>query len=157
MPEPAISVILLDPYHPVTGLLVPFVAQRMREVAEAFFVELSPDTYVREIMVRLWNRDPRVMVVALCDPKGNVVGHGVATIETDGINSWCFVSQVKADGNVGDAVHQALEMANEWARQAGCRLMLMATGRSERAWERAYGFKVDRRIMSREIISSQKG
>ena len=32
MPEQVISVIPLDPYHHVTGLLVPFVAQRMREM-----------------------------------------------------------------------------------------------------------------------------
>lgn len=147
----AVSLIIVDPYDPVSGLLVPLIAQRMLEQARLHAQELDPEQLVKSTMTRLWQKDPTLAILAFVDEKGVCVGHCVATIETDGTNKWIFVSQVKADGNVGDAVARAIEVADKWGNENGCKIMLMATGRSEKAWERKYGFKLSRRIMDRQI------
>lgn len=147
----AVSVVRVDPYDPVTGLLVPIISQRMLEMARLHCTELDPEQLVKSTMVKLWARDPAIGVLAFVDEKGVCVGHCIASMETDGRNRWVFVSQVKADGNVGDAVARAIEVADQWGRDNGATMMLMATGRSEKAWERKYGFKLSRRVMDRKI------
>lgn len=147
----AVSVVRVDPYDPVTGLLVPIISQRMLEMARAVAHEFDPEQLVKSTMVKLWAHDPTIGVLAFVDEKGQCVGHCVASIESDGVNRWVFVSQVKADGNVGDAVSRAIEVADKWGKDNGCTWMLMATGRSEKAWEKKYGFKLSRRVMARQI------
>lgn len=151
MPD-AVLVVLVDPYDPVTGLLVPAVAQRILAFSREHFCELDPEMYARNIMGRLWARDPRVAVGALVEAAtSKVVGHAVATIEEDGRNRWVFISQCKADGNVGDAVKRAILLADQWGRAQGATQMVMSTPRADAAWKRKYGFDTMRHLMIRKL------
>lgn len=149
-----VLVVLVNPYDKLTGLLVPVVAQRILDFAQQHFNELNPESYTRVVMSRLWANDPRIAVAALVEAGTcKVVGHGVATIEEDGANKWVFVSQCKADGNVGDAIQRAIKMAEEWGAAQGATKMVMSTPRSDAAWKRKYGFDTMRHLMIRQIGS----
>ncbi len=147
----AAKVVPLDPYDPVIGLLVPFVTQRMLDFAREYAHEVDPVTLVQDYMVRLYQRDPNVMILVVVNEKGNPVGHCAASIQTDGKNRWVFVSQLRLDENVGDARGEGLEMLDAWGRAAGCTKMLMATSRNEKPWERRFGFRTSRRVCEREL------
>lgn len=160
-----VHLIKLDPYDPHLGVLVPIVAKRITEFAREHMQELDPLGVTQSVMVPLWARDPSVLVLAMVNVEGSVVGHACVSINTDGVNHWVMVSQTQADGAVGDAVKRAIEYTHAWVRdEVNPRLMalgrnpvthmVMVTGRNEKAWERAYGFKLERRVMSREIGKS---
>lgn len=157
-----VHLIRLDPYDPNLGVLVPIVAKRIAEFAREHDKELDPVSVVQAVMVPLWNRDPFVIVLAMVNTEGMVVGHAVAAVNTDGVNNWLTVSQTQADGAVGDAVKRAIKYAKRWADdEINPRLvaagrqpmtqMVMVSGKNEKAWERAYGFRVRRRVMVRDL------
>lgn len=149
-----IHVLSIDPYHKTTGLLIPTVAQRIHQTAEEHFEEMSPLAFVRMVMSRLWVQDPTILVLVLWDEeKQAVVGHGIATVETDGTNRWVYVGQVRADGNVGDSVKLMIQWADKWGQSFGCKKMVMATSRSDTAWHRKYGFSTMRHLMLRNLGS----
>lgn len=139
--------VIVDPYDKGSSLLVPFVTQRMLAFAQDFIQETDGRAFVRGILSRLYAGDPRVRVIAFVKDSMTVVGHGVATIESDGVNAWVFVSQLKADDNVGNALDEALDMAKAWGVQFGATRLQMSTGRNERAWEKRLGFRTVRRVM----------
>ena len=147
-----VLVIPVDPFDLTTGLLVPQVAQRIRQFALDNYTEADPQFFASTIMARLFAGDPNVVVVALLEPTtAKVVGHGVATIETEGRRKWVFISQCKADGNVGDAIKRGIVWADQWGRERGATHMVMATPRSDTAWRRRYGFDVMRHLMIRPL------
>lgn len=155
----------LTPYDGKTGLLAPFVLERIRRMARERAQELDADQAVKNVGARFYAGDPSLLLLAFLDEKTQLVGHGVATVESDGTNSWVFVSQVGMDpGDWGDAVVQAMELADAWAQTFSERIlvprgqkpiqkMLMATHREERGWIRKYGFTSHRHIMSRDVGS----
>lgn len=157
-----VHLIPLDPYDPNLGVLVPIVAKRITEFAREHTPELDPVLQTRAVMVPLWAQDPFVLVLAMVNTEGSVVGHAVATINTDGLSHWIMVSQTQADGAVGDAVKRSIEYAGTWVAtkinpllhtrgQAPVTQMVMVTGRNEKVWERAFGFRLERRVMSRSL------
>ena len=159
-----VHIVRLDPYDPNLGLLVPIVAKRIIAFAKEYMGEMNPVLVTRAVMVPLWSQDPFTLLLALVSPEGLVVGHAVATVNTDGANYWVTVSQTQADGAVGDAVKRCIEYAEQWVEnevnpvlliqgRMPVKRMVMITSRNEKVWERAYGFKMDRRIMSRPIGS----
>lgn len=153
-----VLVVTVNPLDKTTGLLVPVVAQRILDTAEAHFDELDPHLYTSQMMTRLWAGDPDVLIVALVEEGTfKVVGHGVAEIAKHGPNCWVFVSQMKADQNVGDAVKRAILVADEWGKSRGAEKMVMATSRSDTAWRRKYGFLGMRHLMVRNIGSPLTG
>jgi len=158
-----VRLVPLSPYDGKTGLLLPFVLERIRRMARERASELDPDTAVANIGGRVYGQDPSIALLAFLNEKSELVGHAVATIETDGTNTWVFVSQVGMDpGDWGDAVVQAMEVADDWARRYSEQIliprgrkpverMLMATHRDDKGWIKRYGFKNHRTIMVRDI------
>lgn len=146
-----VSLVPVDPYHPVVGLLVPEISRRVQEFARTYVCELNPEQLARSIMSRLWLLDPAQAILAFVDEQGHVVGHSVATIESDGVARWVFVSQTRVDGDVGDAVGRAIEMADSWGQSVGATKLVMATHRSDTPWSKKYGFKIHRHLMVRDI------
>ena len=160
-----VHVVPLDPYHPTIGGLVPIVAQRIINFAKEFTPEFNPRLVAQAIMVPLWAQDGLIRVLAFVDDGGVVVGHAIASVQSDGVNHWVMVSQCQADHAVGDAVKRGIIDVSEWVKrtinpalaQQGKPLvtqMVMATGRNEKSWERAYGFRVKRRVMYRDIAGA---
>ena len=128
--------------------------------------ELDPVRVTQGIMVPLWSRDPGVLVLAMVNPEGTVVGHSCANIATDGINHWAVVSQTQADGAVGDAVKRAVARTREWVAQeinpalaargsAPVAFLSMVTGKNEKAWERDLGFRLERRVVACPLTPTQ--
>ena len=160
--EEPVSLVILDPYHPAIGVLTPIAARRIFDMATSHTQEIDATQQVKAIMTRLWAQDPTVAVVLMVDKNGVVVGHAVASIESDGVNSWVFISQTKADVAVGDAVDRCLALAESWAQEynrvrlipAGRRPvthLLMASHRSDLAWQRRMNFETVRHVMARQI------
>ena len=161
-----VTLLLIEPYHPVTGLLVPLVAQRILGLAQERQRERDPGKTARDILTRLYAGDLSLRILGFLDDKGVLVGHAVATIETDGVNHWMFIQQVKVDGDVGDAVGRGIEIGDQWATAVNPNLvargytpitkMVMATHRSDAAFQRKYLFTTDRHLMIREIGASKE-
>jgi len=168
MAAPKVRLVPLDPYDGKTGVLIPFVLDRIRTMALTHNREGDPDQAMVGIGSRVYNQDPSIKLVAFLDERSKLVGHAVASIETDGVRHWLFISQVGMDpGEWGDAVVRALEMADQWAqdfstayllprKKEPIREMLMATKRDDRAWQRKFGFQFLRYIMVREIGTKGK-
>ncbi len=151
MPEPTVQIVPIDPYDRITGLLVPYVTQRIIEMAGVVSPELEPSQVALAYMSRLFNRDPNVGVIALVETNGKVVGHAVASLESDGVKKWVHVGQCRADGNVGDAIKRAVEYADEWGKARGATHMTMSTSRVDTGWKRKFNFDVVRHLMIRDI------
>lgn len=159
----AVRLIPLAPYDGKTGLLIPFVLERIRTMARDRNGEMDPDQMVANIGRRVYGGDPSIALLGFLDEKSNLVGHAVASMETDGIETWVFISQVGMDpGNWGDAVIHAMETADRWAVWYSQEYlvprglkpiskMLMATHRDDKAWQRKYKFETHRVLMMREI------
>jgi hypothetical protein len=141
------------------------VLERVRKMARERAQELDADQATMNVGARFYSKDPSLLLLAFLDEKTQLVGHGVATVESDGTNSWVFVSQVNMDpGDWGDAVVQAMEVADRWAQTFSERIlvprgqkpiekMLMATHREERGWIKKYKFESHRTIMIRDVGS----
>lgn len=167
-PSPKAVPILVNPYDGKTGLLIPFILERIRKMAGERASELSPDRVMLNVGARVYAGDLMMALLAFLDEKGTLVGHALATIESDGVNSWVFVSQVGMDpGDWGDVIARAIGIAEAWARafseeqllprgRKPITEMLMATTRDDKAWQRRYGFKTRRYIMGRTIGKSEE-
>ena len=155
-----VAIVPINPYDK-TGLLLPFVVQRVDEFARQHADEMDPETFTRSIMARLCAGDPSLRLVAFVGAKGDVVGHALATVESFGPSKWCFIAQCRVEPGEGSSdptlVRRAIEDADAWAASQGISQMLMATPRSDEAWRRKYGFKTLRHVMSREIGSPIPG
>ena len=163
-----VHLIRLNPYDPNLGLLVPIVGKRIMEFAKEHNSELDPVAVTKAIMLPVWSQDPFTAVLAMVNPEGTVVGHAVASINTDGMNHWITVSQTQADGAVGDAVKRSIEYIEGWvetdinpllhaAGKPPIAEMVMVTGKNEKAWERDFGFKLKRRVLIRKLGKGEEG
>ena len=149
-----IALVPVNPYDK-SGFLMPFVVQRIAEFAQQHMHEIDPETWTRAIMSRLCAGDPSLLVLAFVGTKGDVVGHGVASIESFGPSRWAFIWQCRVEPGEGSAdptlVKRAIESVDQWAQGFGVTRMLMASPRSDEAWRRKYGFKTLRHVMEREV------
>lgn len=150
---PQIVVLPVDPLNGPTAMLLPFIAHRIFSMAAERAQELDPERFTRSFLARLWAGSPDVLILAFLEPSGKLVGHVTAEACTDGVKKWVFVSQTKADGNVGDAVKRALVMLDAWGKQFGATTMNMATHRDDAAWARKYGLEKSRSVYGRVIGS----
>jgi hypothetical protein len=156
---PQVVVLPVDPLNGPTAMLLPFIAQRIFSMANERMQELDPERMTRTLLTRLWAGDPGVLVLAMLEPSGKLVGHLTAEYCTDGVKKWIFVAQTKADGNVGDAVKRAILMLEQWAvsleqaQPVGVKVSLiaMATHRDDAAWARKYSFEKSRSVYIRPI------
>lgn len=155
--------VILDPYDGKTGLLLPFLLERVRDMAREHQPETDPTQVMANIGSRVYNGDSRIKVLAFVDDRGKLVGHAVAMIETDGRNHWLFVHQLRMDpGEWGDVVTRATKLAESWAQEYSEKalaprglppitLMVMATHRDDKAWHRKHGWATFRHVMKRDI------
>lgn len=150
---PQVLVLPVDPLNPPGSMLLPFISQRIFQMAEERAAETDAGQTTRSFMARLWARDPKTLVLMFLEPNGKLVGHVTAEICSDGVKTWVFCSQCKADGNVGDAVKRALLIIDEWAKQFGATNMTIATHRNDAAWQRKYGLENHRSVLLREVGS----
>lgn len=163
-----IHLVRLNPYDPNLGVLVPIVAKRVMGYAREHQKELDPVAATKAIMVPLWQGDPSVLVLAMVNEDGTVVGHAVGAVQSDGSHHSLVISQTQADGAVGDAVVRSLDFAREWVAtevnpvllQRGVRpvdKMVLVTGKNEKGWEKDYGFRLERRILALPLTTGEKG
>jgi len=147
-----VKVVRVDPYHPVAGLLMPQITQRMIEYSKQLSPELNAVIVTKELLLPVWAAAQGSLLLAFVDEKGAVAGHCLANITSieDGTRV-AFIHQLKADGNVGDALRLALETVEAFGRQHQVAAIVMTTSRSEKAWEKAAGFREYRRILVREL------
>lgn len=150
---PQVLVLPVDPLNPPSSMLMPFIVQRLYAMAEERAAETDAGQFTRSVVARLWARDPSLLVLIFLEPSGKLVGHVVAEMCGDGVKKWVFVSQCKADGNVGDAVKRTMLIVDEWAGKLGATNMTIATHRSDAAWQRKYGLETHRYVMLREVGS----
>ena len=146
-----VQIIPVDLFHPVTGLLFPFVIQRVRAFAEAHFSEVFPEAQAREVATRLAAGDKNTLVGAFISPDGRLIGHAVAVIQQNYGKKWVFVTQCKLDEPGGDAVTRGIRIIEDWGRAAGADLLIFETRRSDSSWVRAYGFKTMRHLMWKSL------
>jgi hypothetical protein len=159
---PQVVVLPVDPLNGPTAMLLPFISQRIYNMASERMAELDPRRFTQALMARLWAGDPAVLILAMLEPSGKLVGHLTAELCTDSVKKWIFVHQTKADGNVGDAVKRAITMLDQWAATlkdttapggVPVSLMTMATHRNDAAWQRKYGLETHRQVLMREVGS----
>jgi hypothetical protein len=158
---PQIAILPMDVLSGPTSMLTPFVAQRIFAMAEERMAELDPERFTRNVMTRLWAGDKTILVLVLLETTGKLVGHLVCELCSDGAKKWLFASQLKADGNVGDAVKRSILILDEWAKTltnfnppgVECNILTMATHRNDAAWQRKYGLENHRSVLMREIGS----
>ena len=158
---PQVLVLPLDPLNGPTAMVLPFVAKRIFDMASERMGELDPERLVRGVLARVFAGDRSILVLVFLDPTGKPVGHLVAEACSDGVKKWAFVSQTKADGNVGDAVRRAMLLVDEWAGSltdlaphgVPVTTMTMATHRDDAAWSRKYGLEKSRAVYTRAIGS----
>ena len=147
MPDPVVSIIPIQPLHPKLGKLVPFVAQRILDLASQVQPQFDPVVLTQAYLSRLYAGDATVAILAFVEDNGALVGHALAELQTDGIRRWVTVHQMKQDGNVGDAVQRALGELSSWGRAYGADVLEVVMSRDDQKWREKYGFtKVQYRV-----------
>ena len=161
-----VHLVRLNPYDPNLGVLVPIVSKRIMAYAQEHTRELDPVVVAKQVLVPLWQQDPGVLVLAMVSTEGTVVGHAVGAIQTDGGRHWIAVTQTQADGAVGDAVVRSLDHFQEWAQKEinptlvalgrhPVDKLTLVTGKNEKAWERDYGFRLERRVLTLSLTGEK--
>ena len=137
---------------PQAAIVFGLVTQRMLSFAQRYPSELRPEPMVRLWLARLCAKDPRFKVyVALNLDTGEVIGHCVGSIETNGVDTWLFCWQIEVDQSHTGIVDQIITVGSQWAKSQGATSILMATQIDPEFWKRRYGFESMRTVMSRQI------
>mgnify|MGYP001588865632 CR=1 FL=1 len=154
-----VKIVPVDPFHPITGLLFPFLLKRMEEFAKIHYGDslADPVRQVREIASEWLLGNPGVLVLALLTSEGRLVGHVATVMQQDAQSGkkWLFVLQCKLDEPGGDAISRAIKYGEDFARQRGASHLAFETKRSDSAWAKAYGFKVVRHIMVKSLNGNE--
>jgi hypothetical protein len=149
--------VVVDPLDPVTGMLFPFVVQRVVEFAREQHPEMNPQYVARQLLAQVVLGNDKVRLTAIVNPQGVIRGHVLASIQSDedpaSPQVWCYIFQAKADANVGDTLRNAVKglVDHPWLKKHGATHLLMSTGRNEKGWERAFGFRPLRHVMWRPL------
>jgi hypothetical protein len=150
-----IKIVPVDPFHPITGLLFPFILKRMTDFADIHYGDSlsDPRRQVRAVASELVLGNPGVLVLALLTSEGRLVGHVASIMQLDPQSGkkWLFVLQCKLDEPGADAISRAIQYGENFARQQGAVTLAFETRRSDSAWAKAYGFKVVRHIMTKDL------
>jgi len=141
------AILRLDPSDSTLAMLLPFLAERVRLYAAEHEPRIPAETYTAMVMGRLWARDPSLLALGIVDTdKGFLVGHVLAElitaqdIATGQSVRHVSIAQKRADGNVGDAVYQALDQAGVWGAANGASLLELRTKRDSREYEKRLGY-----------------
>jgi len=153
-----IKILQVDPFHPVTGLLFPFVLRRMQDFAKVHYADELADPY-RQVKVVASNviSGNAALMLAMVTPEGRLIGHVACIMQVDQESGkkWLFVLQCKLDEPGADAIQRAIEYGENYARGHGATSIAFETKRSDSAWAKAYGFKVVRHIMVKSLNGSE--
>ena len=151
-------VVRLDPANPGLSLLLPFLAERVRLFAEEYEPRVNPQSYSSLVMGRIWARDPTILALGLVDPeKGTLHGHVLAEmgvsrdLATGAEVKSAIVTQKRADGNVGDALYQAVEEAGVWAVTNGASVIALNTRKDSREWEKRLGYTHGHHVLFKKL------
>ena len=144
-----VQIVPVDVFNPVTGPLLPMVALRIRQFAEANFAGVLPPPRAARVGAIVAHRlvsqqalgAPNILIGAFITPDGRLIGHLVAVVQEEYGERWVFVTQCKLDEPAGDAVSRGIELVKRWGRSNGADSLFFETKRSDSAWVRAYGFK----------------
>lgn len=142
-----------EPLHPVYGGFGPTLTQRLLRFQESIDFEGDAGLFTRTTMAKLTAGDPSVLLLAVVEPAtAQVVGHCLATLERHGQKAWVFVWQCQLDKKQTEETRQELlSYLHTWGKAQGATQLLMCTHRSDKAWERKYGFTGKRVMMTQPI------
>lgn len=157
--------VVIEPYDPALGMLVPLVTQRIINFSQAHVPEVSAQETARVFLSRAMVLDPTIRLVAFVQDGGKCVGHAVATIETlDGTTTVAHVWQVHIDQAVDseEAVPQALDLLIQWAREYSEQVLVprgkapiskvkIETSRDAKGYIKKYGFERLRQVLIKTI------
>lgn len=149
MSKGQVRVIQADPYHPVLGVMMHPLAQRVIDYARVHAPETDPKAFARQYLPAIYLDDPSVLLLALVDEQATIVGHVLASMVGDGVNKWAVIVQYRADGSVGDAGLVALDFVQRWAEAAGTSTVVLTVRNEDDKWEKR-GFKTVRHVYLRE-------
>ena len=123
----SVRVVSLNPYHPVLGILISPMVQRIMDYARQHTPECDPLEVAKRFIVPIYMQEPTVLILGLVNDEATLVGHMVASLQNDGSKTWAQVSQYRADGNVGEAGLEALDVIKRWAQGAGASTLVLVT------------------------------
>ena len=146
-----IQAIAIDLSQPGHALLAAVAADRIRAFATQHDETTDPQALTATAMIQLWQRKPDVHVIVLTDPEKGVVGHLLAQMQ----GSVVVLVQAKADGDVGDAMKQAIVDAEAWGASRGATVAMFVTHRNAEAMKRWNpGYKVARTVFTKPLDGS---
>ena len=154
----SLKIVRLDPYHPVLGLLVPQVAQRLLDNTKQLGLEdEDSEATIHNTLSRLWSNDPTVLMLACIDSAGHVKGHAVASIE--GNNA--FLLQPRIDEPTDrDTIGDLIAIVDEWVKDYNKQVaelgrtiggLTLIAKRSDPKWAKKYGFETKYYVMVRDL------
>ncbi len=138
------------------------VAQCIRDYARVHGAAAEdPDLTTRQTMAALWQGSPDLLVLALVEDTGAVVGHLVAVHGKSGTKSTTVIQQVKATANVGDGIDRAAAQVEQWARSKGAQTSVLVTHRDPdksgpKKW-RDMGYEPTHTIMAKSLNGHHGG
>lgn len=123
------------PGHPLLGALA---ADRIRQFATEHDETVDPERLTRLVMAALWAGDPGTLVTVLVNPEtGSVVGHLLGELQSgSGGQTNLVLAQAKADGNVGEAMKDAIRQGEEWGAERGAKMSMFVTHRNPETLKR---------------------
>lgn len=149
---PSVAFLEPDPLHPALAVSFVLAAKRVLDFASDHPSEIAPEPFVRGTMARVCVQDPNVkLILAVDSGTGEVLAHLLATIESNGVDTWVFCWQAQVEQGATGVLQQLIEYATPWAKSRGANRVLMATHLDPEFWRQRYGFEVVRHVMSRPL------
>lgn len=146
----SLTVIPIDPYHKVLGMLVPLLAQRLDENLQTLGDESG--VILSQFMSLLWAKSPDVLLLAAIDAKGNIKGHVAATFQASDTGRQVFHTQPRQDEPAeNDAIGEMLVEIEKWAKFHNAEELVLATRRFDAKWAKKHGYEISRYYLSKEV------
>ena len=146
-----VTIVKVDPYHKIFGLLVPELVQRLTESLQALGDETG--AVLLNFMPRLWARDTGALLLAAVDEKGHVKGHVAAFFqETQEAGRQVVLIQPRLDEPAeNDAVAEMLAEVEKWAKVLNAGELMLVSKRFDSKWAKKHGFEIARYILTKAV------
>ena len=140
-----VSVVVVDPYHEVYGMLVPALIQRLLDAVEAFGDGANT---VTDFMTRLHAKDKGVILLAAVTNSGKVKGYAAAGTNGPEV----IMIQPRLDEpTTNDAIAEMIEVIEEWAKKLNQKRLILVSKRLDTKWSKKYNFEVARYVLTKEL------
>lgn len=143
-----VYVLRLDPFDPQTGMLWPFVCQRVIGFARE---HEGTEAMARKTLAEITVGNPEAFAAVAVKASGQVVGHVLGYIDRSGPAPIPFVLQVQNDSGHADVIaEQGLPMFRAWKAALGFkddRIQGVCDPDRARYFERKFGFEVLRCVI----------